>query len=170
VLQGYRSLLVARGHVKLYGPPLIWSATMLVLAIHFWWASFGLAGRENWDFTAFCAVLMQTVMLLMGASLLLPKTKPGQEVDLYSHYYREAGPFFSFGLLFILFGFLKDWLLDQHILSGGLPMSFFLFFLSMTLIALFSRNRRVHEIIAPVMAVTVVIFIGMMFARLGKFQ
>jgi len=170
VLQGYRSLLLARGAVRLYAPPLIWSGIMLVLAIHFWWASFGLATRENWDFTAFCAVLMQTVMLFMGASLLLPNTKRDQSIDLREHYYREAGPFFSFGLLFILFGFVKDWLLDQHIISGGMPMAFFIFFLTVTLVALFVRKPRVHELIAPLMAFAVVVFIGMMFAKLGKFQ
>ena len=170
VLQGYRSLLLARGSVKLYAPPLIWSAIMLVLAIHFWWASFGLARRETWDFTAFCAVLMQTVMLFMGAALLLPHKKGEPAIDLRTHYYSEAGPFFSFGLLFILFGFIKDWLLDQHIASGGMPLAFFLFFLIMTLIALFIRKPRVHEAIAPIMAVTVLIFIGMMFAKLGKLQ
>ena len=170
VLQGYRTLLIARGAVKLYAPPLVWSGTMLVLAIHFWWASFGLATRHDWDFTAFCAVLMQTVMLFMGAALLLPHKKGDQHIDLMAHYYREAGPFFSYGLLFIVFGFIKDYLLDQHILRGGLPMFFFLFFLSLTLVALFVRKPRVHEIIAPIMAVTVVIFIGMMFAKLGKFQ
>jgi hypothetical protein len=170
VLQGYRALLLARGHVKLYAPPLVWSAIMLVLAIHFWWASFGLAKRENWDFAAFTAVLMQTVMMFMGASLLLPRAKPGQEIDLRAHYYKEAGPFFSFGLLFILFGFLKDWLLDRHIMNGGMPMAFFLFFISVTLIALFVRKPRVHELIAPVMAVAVLVFIGMMFARLGRIQ
>ena len=170
VLQGYRSLLIARGEVKLYAPPLIWSATMLVLAIHFWWASFGLAGRENWDFAAFSAVLMQTVMLFMGAALLLPHKTADQPIDLRSHYYREAGPFVSFGLLFILFGFVKDWLLDRRILSGGLPLMFFILFLAMTLVALFFRKPRVHEIIAPVMAVAILVFIGMMFAKLGKFQ
>jgi hypothetical protein len=170
VLQGYRALLLARGEVKIYAPPLIWSAIMLVLAIHFWWASFGLAGRENWDFTAFTAVLMQTVMLFMGAALLLPHTKRDEPIDLRSHYYREAGPFFSFGLLFILFGFIKDWLLDQHILQGGLPMAFFIFFLVVTIVALAVRRPRVHELIAPVMAVMVAIFISMMFAKLGKFQ
>ena len=43
-------------------------------------------------------------------------------------------------------------------------------FLIMTLIALFIRKPRVHEAIAPIMAVTVLIFIGMMFAKLGKLQ
>jgi hypothetical protein len=170
VLQGYRMLLIARSTVKLYPPPLIWSAIMLLLAVHFWWASFGLAKRDNWDFSAFSAVLMQTVMLFMGAALLLPNKRSDDAIDLRAHYYREAGPFFSFGLLFILFGFLKDWLLDRHIVSGGLPLFFFLFFLSITLVALVVRKPRVHEIIAPVMAVAILVFIGMMFAKLGKFQ
>jgi hypothetical protein len=170
ILQGYRSLLIARGSVKLYAPPLIWSATMLVLAIHFWWASFGLANRENWDFAAFSAVLMQTIMLFMGASLLLPKTRPDQEIDLKTHYYREAGPFFSFGLLFLAFGYVKDWLLDRRIQEGGLALGFFVFFTTMTLTALLVRRPRVHEIIAPVMGLVVLIFISMMFAQLKGLQ
>jgi len=100
ILQGYRTLLIARASVKLYAPPLIWSAVMLLLAIHFWWASFGLANRQNWDFTAFSIVLLQTVMMFMGAALLLPNAEPDEPIDLRAHYYREAGPFFSFGLLF----------------------------------------------------------------------
>ena len=170
ILQGYRALLLARGSVKVYAPPLIWSGIMLVLAIHFWWASFGLANRKDWDFTAFSAVLMQTVMLFMGAALLLPHKKQGEAIDLKAHYYSEAGPFFSFGLLFIVFGFIKDWLLDRHILNGGMPMFFFLFFISVTILALIVRKPRVHEIIAPIMAFTVAVFIGMMFAKLGRIQ
>lgn len=170
VLQGYRSLLLARGKVRLYGPPLIWSAIMLILSIHFWWASFGLAGRQNWDFTAFSVVLAQCVMLFMGTSLLLPQTDPNEEIDLRGHYYREAGPFFSFGLLFILFGFLKDWLLEQRIMNGGIALGFFLFFMTLTLTALIVRKPRVHEIIAPTMGAGILIFIGMMFAKLGRLQ
>lgn len=170
ILQGYRSLLLARSTVKFYAPPLIWSAIMLLLAIHFWWASFGLATRQNWDFTAFSAVLMQTVMLFMGAALLLPHKKPDEAIDLRAHYYREAGPFFSFGLLFLVFGFVKDWLLQMRIENDRIGLGFFLFFTATTLIALFTRKPRVHEIIAPIMGLTVAVFIGLMFAKLGKIQ
>jgi len=170
ILQGYRTLLIARSTVKLYPPPLIWSAIMLLLSIHFWWASFGLAKRQNWDFTAFSAVLLQTVMMFMGASLLFPNMKPDQPIDLRGHYFREAGPFFSFGLLFLVFGFLKDWLLERHIENSRVGLGFFLFFTAMTLVALFVRKPRVHEIIAPVTGFTVTVFIGMMFAKLGKIQ
>jgi len=47
VLQGYGTLLRSRSTVKFYAPPVIWSVMMLILATHFWWASFGLAGRED---------------------------------------------------------------------------------------------------------------------------
>ena len=170
ILLGYRSLLLARGKVKLYGPPLIWSAIMLVLAVHLWWASFGLATRQNWDFTAFSVILAQCVMLFMGSSLLLPEPGSAEPIDLREHYYREAPPFFTFGLLFILFGFTKDWLLEGRIERGGMALAFFLFFIGITLLALFVRKARVHEIIAPVMGTAVIIFIVTMFAKLGRIQ
>jgi hypothetical protein len=164
ILQGYGTLLLSRAAVKLYPPPLIWSVMMLVLATHFWWASFGLAGRQSWSFAAFSAVLLQTVMLFMGSALILPKGLPIEGVDLRAHYYRELVPFFSFGLLFIAVGFLKLWLLDDPL--KPLTLFFFGFFSTMTLIGLIFRRPRVHEIIAPVMAVGIAIFIAIMFARL----
>ena len=99
ILQGYGALLRSRTKVRLYAPPLIWSVMMLMMATQFWWVSFGLAKREHWSFAAFCAVLLQTVMMYMGSSLILPKAQPDQEIDLRTHYYREARPFFTFGLL-----------------------------------------------------------------------
>lgn len=170
ILLGYRSLLLVRGKVKFYAPSLIWSAIMLILAVHFWWASFGLAARQNWDFTAFSVILAQCVMLFMGASLVLPEPSSDENIDLRAHYYREAIPFFTFGLLFILFGFTRDWLLDRRIERGGIPQAFFLFFTGITLLGLFVRKPRVHEIIAPIMGVAVIAFIVMMFAKLGRIQ
>jgi hypothetical protein len=164
ILVGYRTLLLARSIVRIYVPPLIWSAIMLILATHFWWASFGLAGRENWSFAAFSAVLLQTVMMFMGSALVLPKGRPSDAIDLRAHYYRERVPFFSFGLLFLAVGFLKLWLLGDPL--NGPTLFFFAFFTAVTLVALFTSRPRVHEIIAPVMAVGILIFIGVMFARL----
>ena len=168
ILQGYGTLLLSRASVKLYAPPLIWSVMMLVLATHFWWASFGLAARENWSFAAFSAVLLQTVMLFMGSALILPKGRPADIIDLRAHYYRELVPFFTFGLLFIAIGFVKLWLLDDPM--KPLNLTFFAFFTGMTLLALVFRRPRVHEILAPVMAVGIVIFIAIMFAQLKGAQ
>jgi hypothetical protein len=168
ILQGFGALLLSRKSVTLYAPPLIWAAMMMVLATHFWWASFGLAGRENWSFAAFSTVLLQTIMLFMGATLILPKSRTTDQIDLREHYYRELRPFFSFGLLFIVFGFVKLWLLEDPL--KPLPLFFFAFFSVTTLIGLIFRKPRVHEILAPVMAVGIAIFIAIMFAQLKSAQ
>ena len=168
ILQGYGVLLRYRSDVKMYGPSLIWSLCMLALATHFWWASFGLAGRQNWSFAAFSVVLLQTVMLFMGSAVILPKESSGPGVDLYAHYYRERVPFFSFGLLFIAFGFVKLWLLGDPM--QGMSRFFFVLFTLMALTGLVFQGRRVHEILAPVMAVSIAIFIALMFARLKEGQ
>jgi hypothetical protein len=168
ILQGYGFLLLSRARVRLYAPPLIWSAMMLVLATHFWWASFGLAGRENWNFAAFSAVLLQTVMMFMGSALVLPRGRVTQSIDLRAHYYRERVPFFSFGLLFLAFGFLKLWLLADPF--EPFTLSFLVFFTAMTSVGLILRRPGVHEILAPVMAAAILIFITIMFARLKTAQ
>ena len=165
VLQGYGTLLLSRSRVKLYAPPLIWSVMMLMMATQFWWASFGLAAREHWDFAAFSAVLLQTVMMYMGTTVVLPKNASDEPIDLKAHYFREATPFFTFGLLFLLAGFVKDWLLDQSFVRP-LSLPFMGFFTALTALALLVRKPIVHEIIAPVMAVAITTFFLFLFMRL----
>jgi hypothetical protein len=164
VLQGYGALLVSRTKVVLYPPPLIWSGLMLLMATQFWWASFGLAKREHWNFAAFCAVLLQTVMMYMGSALVLPKGGAEGALNLREHYYREAGPFFTFGLLFLAVGFVKDWLLDRSL--DPIRLGFMALFAALTLLALIVRRPRVHEIIAPVMAVLITAFFVALFSRI----
>lgn len=165
ILQGYGKLLLSRRQVKLYAPPLIWSAMLLLMAAQFWWASFGLRNIEHWDFAAFCAVLLQTVMLFMGTALVLPKAGNGDPIDLRAHYYRESVPFFSFGLLFIVIGMVKDSLLIGFDRPAW-AFWFFGFFAGLTLISLLTKHPRVHETVAPIMAAAIVIFFALTFWRL----
>jgi hypothetical protein len=164
ILQRYGSLLVSRARVTLYAPPLIWSVLMLLMATQFWWASFGLATRQHWDFAAFCAVLLQTVMMYMGSSLVLPKASPEQDIDLRAHYYKEARPFFSFGLLFLAVGFVKDWLLERGI--EPLRVAFLALFTAVTLAALLTRKPRIHELIAPFMGAAIIAYFALQFWRI----
>ena len=164
ILQGYGRLLVSRAKVTLYAPPLIWSVLMLLMATQFWWVSFGLGKREHWNFAAFCAVLLQTVMMYMGSALVLPKVREDQDIDLRAHYYREARPFFAFGLMFLIIGFVRDGLLDRTMERSAII--FMVFFTAVTVSALVVRKPRVHEVIAPVMAVGIVLFFATLFSRI----
>jgi hypothetical protein len=63
---------------------------------------------------------------------------------------------------------VKLWLLEDPL--KPLPLFFFAFFSVTTLIGLIFRKPRVHEILAPVMAVGIAIFIAIMFAQLKSAQ
>ncbi len=70
--------------------------------------------------------------------------------------------------MFLLVGFLKLWLLSDPF--HGVTLGFFAFFAAMALTGLPFKRPKVHEIFAPVMAVGIVIFITIMFARLQSAQ
>ena len=165
VLQGYRSLLLSRARVRLYGPPLLWSALVLVFATQVWWASFGLEGHRNWTFVGFGVLLLQTVLLYMMAALILPDVPSEGPVDLRAHYERETGPLFAILLAILAVSILKDWTID-----GELPTLLNLLFHGLigavAATALLVRRPRVHQLIAITTATLFGSYIALLFARL----
>jgi hypothetical protein len=164
VLQGYRSLLLSRARVKLYAPPVIWSVLLVVFATQSWWASFGLAAFHGWTFAIFSVVLLQAMLLYMMTALVFPDMATG-EIDLRAHYYHEARPFFAIAIAMLCVSIGKD-----VMVGGRLPapanLGFHLFFAVIAAIAIITRRPRFHEIAAPLMAVFVVAYIALLFARL----
>jgi len=165
VLQGYRGLLLSRGRVRLYPPPLIWSGLLLVFAAQLWWASFGLADHAGWNFAAFSVILLQTILLYMMTALVLPDAPPDRPIDLRSHYYREARPFFGIAVAMLAVSLFKDWMIEGH-LPEPVNVGFHAFFAGVSVIAAISRRPRVHELLAPAMIIFIVAYIGLLFARL----
>ena len=70
----------------------------------------------------------------------------------------------TFGLLFLAIGFVRDWLLDRML--EPIHLVFMAFFAVLTALALIVRRPRVHEIIAPVMAVTITFFFVSLFRQI----
>lgn len=166
VLQGYRGLLLSRARVRRYWPTLIWSALILLMATQNWWASFGLAGHRDWTFAAFAAILLEVSLLYMMAGVVLPDIPPGERCDLEAHYYREQKSFFGLSQAVILASLLKEYLI-----AGTLPppadLAFHAVFWASSLAAMLIRWRRYHEVLAPVMAVVIGAYVGLLFARLA---
>lgn len=166
VLQAYRGLLLSRARVKLYAPPLVWSALILVMATQLWWASFGYADHDSWDFAGFAMILLQTVLLYMMAAVILPDVPPAESVDLRDHYERERRPFFLISLALLVTSLGKDLVIDGH-LPEGANIAFHLAFGAVSIAALLIRRPRFHELLAPAMALLVGAYIALLFARLG---
>ena len=167
VLQGYRGLLLSRSRVRLYTPTLIWSVLLLVFSCQLWWASFGLAGRSEWDFATFSIILLQTILLYMMCAIVLPDVPPTDELNLRDHYYREVTPFFTISLAMLATSTAKDWMLNGE-LPGTLNLCFHLLFAAMSVTALATRRPRAHEAMSLAMIGLIAAYVGLLFARLGQ--
>jgi hypothetical protein len=166
VLQGYRTLLLARSQVVLYGPSLIWSALLLVFAAQFWWASFGLAAHREWSFATFGIILLQTIFLYMMSAIVLPDVPDDGELRLRDHYYRQVTPFFTISLLMLAVSVAKEWMLDDR-LPDPTNLGFHAAFATMSVAALSTRRPRVHEALAGGMVLFAFAYIAILFAHLA---
>ena len=167
VLQGYRGLLLSRSRVTLYGPTIIWSALLLVFSAQLWWASFGLAGHKQWDFATFAVILLQTVLLYMMSAIVLPDMPSDGSVDLKAHYFREVVPFFVTSLLMLGASIGKDWMLDGR-LPGRANLAFHAVFAALATLAIATRRPRIHMAIALTMVAFSIVYVSVLFARLGQ--
>ena len=166
VLQGYRALILSRRRIRFYAPPLIWSVLLLAMVTQHWWASFGLAEREQWSFALFATILFQTALIYMMAAIVLPDIPADEPIDLRDHYYREAPAFFGISIAVILWSLFREYMLEGR-LPEPLNLLFHGIFLGLAVIAATTRRARLHEVFALLMAVLFAAFVALLFARLG---
>ena len=165
VLQGYRTLLVARERVRFFGPTVGWGALLLVISVQMWWSMFGLWRHGDWTFLQFAAVLLQVVLLYMLAALVVPDVGRDEYVDLRKHYFAQAPWFFGFGLALLVVSILKDLIVTGR-WPGRSNLAFHALFFVSWGIAASSRSEAYHRILPWLTAVVFGLYILMLFAKL----
>jgi hypothetical protein len=166
VLQGYRSLLLARGHVRLSAPVLIWSGLVLLLAAQAWWASFGLREREQWDFLSFAVILLQMGLLYMLAAVVLPDIMPGEPFALAEHFEKHRRAFFGFLIAMLAASIGKSLVLDDR-LPATIDVAFHLLLAALALGGIAWKDGRVQLALAIGAAAGLLAYVAILFARLS---
>ncbi len=165
VLQGYRSLLLARANVRLYAPSLIWSGVILLFTTQAWWASFGLEDRQEWRFDTFLVIVVQMALIYLSAALVLPDVPDGAAVDLEAHYEAQRRPFFGCLLAVVAVSLLKDLML-----SGALPsplnVAFHGLMAGVGVAGFLLRGRTSQLALAASVGLLFVAYVSLLFARL----
>lgn len=165
ILQGYRSVLIARRRVHFYGPTLIWGGVLLLLVTQSWWAMFGMREHERWTFLEFAIVLIQTILTYMLAALVMPDIGSEERVDLRAHYLEQASWFFGFGIVLLVVSVLKD-----LALSGTWPgtsnLAFHAAFVAIWAVATVTRNDTFHHVAAWLTTIAMAAYVWLLFARL----
>ncbi|MGE3420338.1 MAG: hypothetical protein AB7I42_30170 [Bradyrhizobium sp.] len=149
ILSGLARQVEHPGREKLWGVHLIWAATILVSAIHFWWWEFALERIADWHFGLFLFVIGYAFIFYLLASLLFPADLKGY--DGYQDYFLSRRRWF-FGLLATSFVF--DWfdtLIKGRERLAALGVEYDVRILAMLLlcgIAAWTRDRRFHLLFA----------------------
>jgi len=166
ILQGYRAIALARRRVRLYWPTIAWSVLLLAMIAQHWWASFGLAAPREWTFPAFAVILVTAALIYMMAALVLPDVGADGSMDLRDHYWREVPTFFAVGAAAVLSSIVREIILEGRP-PLGFNLVFHIIFLAMTLTAIAVRREWLHKLFAGTMVGLFLIYISLLFARLG---
>lgn len=165
VLQGYRSIILARGGVRLSSPALIWSVLILLFAAQAWWASFGLREKAHWDFLSFAVILLQMILLYMLAALVFPDIEAGGTVDLIEHSGKYKRAFYGFLIAMLVTSIAKTLVID-HKLPSPTNLGFHLLMITIAVAGMFGKSHRLHLTIALVAAIGFSAYIALLFASL----
>jgi hypothetical protein len=88
-------LVQARARVRFHWLPLTWCALVFVSLVQWWWGSFDMRTRQDWNFFYFLFVLLRPVVAYLSAAFVLPTLEPGSPVDLRQYYFANRQWLFS---------------------------------------------------------------------------
>ena len=165
ILKGFRSLLHAREHVRMYWPSLVWAVLVLIIAVQSWWAMFGLREYRDWTFLAFSVLLLQTALTYMLAALVLPDFNAHRSVDLRKSYFEQAHWFYGLMALTLAVSACKEVVLFGS-LPTGLNLAFHLVSIAGAIAMALIRRETFHKAYTVFSAVLFLAYIAELFAHL----
>lgn len=165
LLEGLRALLLVRGGVHFYAPPLIWTVILVLVVAQTWWAMFGLRTHTDWSFGMYAIVLLQTGFIYMATSLILPDRGETGAIDMRATYHAHARPFFltMFGAGVV--SIAKDLVIDGHWPQPS-NLLFHAVFMGGAAISAFDRRPGFHIANAIVALLAFLAYVALLFSRL----
>ena len=165
ILQGLRTLMLARNRVQIYWPQLVWAALLSLIVAQDWWSMFGMRFVHDWTFAMYAIVLLQVTLIYMTAALALPEIERDGTVDMRKSYFEHARWFFGLLAAAVVVSPMKD-LVFNVTLPSVENLIFHLVFLVTVIIAALTQSRRYHSIAAPFIMAVFVAYIVLLFAKL----
>ena len=139
-----------RGDVTISWVQLLWSATILIWTIAFWWFTFVLADQQQWTYPLFIFLLAYSTLLFFLMALLFPEGVPADH-NYRTQFMRNRVWFFGALLLFLCVDVI-DYLvkLDKDVsIVGHLPYAAFIGpLIVLSLFALRTDNLVFHRVFA----------------------
>jgi len=163
LLSSLARLIHLRGQVRPFAPALVWAASLLLLQVQIWWASFYRRDIAEWTFFGFTLYLLIPSIVSMLSYLALPELAPG--ADLERGYNHNRRWFFGLLALVVAISLIEDFARSETVRLD--PNSAFrIGFLVLAAAGWAIESARGQLAIAIVFLISLVTYIGVVFARL----
>ena len=139
-----------RDRVKPYWVHLLWSATIVLWTISFWWFTFSMSTVREWTLGLFAFVMVYAVLLYVLMALLFPEDIEDNQ-NYEQLYFQNQKWFFTTLTLFLVLDLFDFWIrlkTGLDIVTVG-PYAFFIGpLILLSGIAIFSKSRLFHAFFA----------------------
>ena len=153
---------------RVYVVHLGWVATLLLTLVHFWWWQFGLIDLRQWTFEIYLFLIVYAILLFTLCTLLFPDS-----MDDYTGYedffISRRRWFFGIFAATILFDVVDTRIKGPEHFALFAPEYVFRvpIYLALCAVAIWTPNRRFHQIFVAIGMVYEISWIVRLFNRLG---
>src|SRR5262245_25556159 len=168
LLSGLARIIQHPAQYRLYPVHLGWTASVLLMLVHFWWWEFGLFGVVEWTFGIYLFIIGYAVLLFLLAALLYPDSM--LDYSSYQDFFFSRRQWF-FGVMALTYAFdLVDTLIkgEAHFARFGIeylvrtPI-----FIALCIVAALTQNRPFHTAFVAATLVYQVSWILRLFDTIG---
>ena len=158
---GVAELMQNRTRVRFFLPQGIWILNLFLITFVHWWSLWTFRDL-SWNFAMFFFSLLGPSMMFFAATIISPRNRTSETVDLEQHFLNIRQLFLSVFIAMLVFFTLDGPLFGTEPPFNGLRMTQ-VFLAGMAVWGLLTENRRVHTAIASAvlvgaLAVTIIRF------------
>jgi hypothetical protein len=168
LLTGVSRFVQHPAKIKVYPVHLIWTISLLLMLIHFWWWEFRLNGIVHWTFAIYAFLVAFAICLYLLCTILYPDNL-AEYAGYEDYFYSRRRWFFALFALTFVFDFFDTLLKGSaHLQSLGLE---YLIrapaYIALCAAAMTTRNKTFHWTFATLSLVYQVFYIARLYMTLG---
>jgi|CZKI01.1.fsa_nt_gi hypothetical protein len=167
ILSSAMRLIRRRGRVRMHVTTLVWMVVLFLLQVLIWWVAFQRREWTNWTFFRFLLYLLMPILVSVPGYLLVPEIELELEptYDLEREFNHNRKWFFAMLAAMGIVSFV-EYALRSGPLKLGLSNVFPLVIIALCVGGFVIRAKWVQLLIALTFLVTLLCYIGLVFARL----
>ena len=164
IASSWGALLRRRASVRFYWIHIAWTVLIVLLVIQLWWGMWTYHDIEDWSFFKMAAIIGETLLLVLTASVITPAKHYNEPIDLQAFFYEVSPIFFTLSAMLMLALALVNLILAQQALLS-IENAVRAIAISIAMLGATTRSTIVHTVLVSSGFALLVFFILLQVTR-----